>query len=157
MTLTLRAPTADDADAMSKVLVASITELCSADHVDDSGAISAWTRNKSPEGVLDLLANAKIQIFVADRDGEIIAVGAISFPATIALNYVSPTARFQGVSKALLTHMEQVLIAQGQQEAFLEATATALKFYERMGWHTNGPQATGRRVNGYPMSKALTS
>lgn len=140
---------------MSRVLTASITELCAADHDHDPKKLGAWTRNKSPEGVTAMLANPEIVMFVAELDGAVAAVGAISRSGEVALNYVDPQTRFRGVSRAVLARLEAELVLLGFAEARLEATATALQFYQSAGWLPDGPQASGRMVNGYPMRKRL--
>lgn len=151
----VRRATQDDLAAMSAVLTASITQLCAPDHHNDPAAIAAWTRNKSVEGVGVMLANPDLELYVAERDGQVLAVGAVNRDGSVALNYVAPEARFSGVSKALLVRLEQALRDLGHDEARLESTLTARPFYERQGWLADGPQATGRVVNGYPMRKRL--
>ena len=146
-----------DVPAMSRVLTASIIELCAADHGNDPEAIAAWTMNKSEGGVATMLDNPDLLIFVAELDGAVSAVGAITRDGTVALNYVAPTARFRGLRKAVMARLEAELKALGFTEGRLEATATALKFYQATGWIAEGPQASGRKVNGYPMKKALTA
>ena len=146
-----------DVPAMSRVLTASIIELCATDHGNDPEALAAWTRNKSEGGVAAMLDNPDFLIFVAELDGAVAAVGAITRDGTVALNYVAPTARFRGLSKAMMARLEAELKALGFTDGRLEATATALKFYQATGWIANGPQASGRKVNGYPMTKALTA
>lgn len=156
MSILVRPARSADVPAMSRVLTASIIELCAADHGNDPAAIAAWTRNKTPEGVAAMLANPNLLIFVAEHSGMIGAVGAINRSGEVALNYVAPDMRFLGLSKALLAQLEIELKSLGFTEGRLEATATARRFYERAGWHPEGPQATGRVVNGYPMQKVLT-
>lgn len=140
---------------MSVVLTNSITELCAADHGGDPAAIAAWTRNKSGDGVAVILANPGLQIYVAERAGLIVAVGAVTTDGSISLNYVAPEARFSGISSAMLVRLEAALLALGHSEGRLEATLTARGFYESRGWLADGPQADGRVVNGYPMRKQL--
>lgn len=140
---------------MSRVLIASITELCVPDHGNDPDKLAAWLHNKTPEGVEAMLANPHGGLFVAELDGAVAAVGAVSGNGAITLNYVAPEARFRGVSKAMLAVLESELRALGFAEGRLEATATARSFYEAAGWAEDGPQAAGRMVNGYPMRKAL--
>jgi GNAT superfamily N-acetyltransferase len=140
---------------MSRVLIASITELCAADHGNDPAKLAAWTRNKSVEGVAAMLANPEMLIFVAERGGSVLAVGAVTRSGEIALNYIDPAARFAGISKAMLSRLEAELVNLGFSEGRLEATATARRFYENAGWIADGPQARGRMVNGYPMRKTL--
>lgn len=157
MTALIRPAGRADVPAMSRVLTASIIELCATDHGNDPEALAAWTRNKSEGGVATMLDNPDLLIFVAELDGAVSAVGAITRDGTVALNYVAPTARFRGLSKAMMARLEAELKALGFTEGRLEATATALKFYQATGWITDGPQASGRKVNGYPMKKALTA
>jgi GNAT superfamily N-acetyltransferase len=153
----LRVRRAEPADipAMSRVLIASITELCVPDHGNDPDKLAAWLHNKTPEGVEAMLANPHGGLFVAELDGAVAAVGAVSGNGAITLNYVDPEARFRGVSKAMLAVLESELRALGFAEGRLEATATARSFYEAAGWAEDGPQAAERMVNGYPMRKAL--
>lgn len=151
----VRRAAAADIAAMSRVLIASITELCVDDHRNDPAAIAAWTRNKSPEGVAAMLANPQSRTFVGELDGAVVAVGAVSRRGEITLNYVAPQARFRGVSKAMLVALEAELRQLGFAEGRLEATATARRFYQAAGWMADGPQAEGRMVNGYPMRKAF--
>jgi GNAT superfamily N-acetyltransferase len=154
--LLVRRAEAEDIPAMSQVLTESITELCTADHQGDPAAIAAWTRNKSVDGVTAMFSTGHGKLFVAELDGVISAVGAVSGEGEITLNYVAPGARFRGVSKAMLAGLEAELRARGFAEGRLEATATARRFYEAAGWVSDGPQAAGRKVNGYPMRKVLS-
>lgn len=156
MSILVRPAEPDDVPAMSRILTASIIELCAADHANDPAAIAAWTRNKTPEGVAAMLANPDLKMFVAELSGAIGAVGAVTRSGEVALNYVAPDMRFLGLSKALLARLETELQALGFTEGRLEATVTARPLYERAGWQAVGPQASGRMVNGYPMKKRLT-
>lgn len=155
MSISVRLATVGDVAGMSRVLIASITQLCEADHKNEPEALAAWTRNKTPDGVRQMLSNPDTTLIVAERNGAIIGVGAYNHSGGIELNYVSPHARGTGVTSALLTHVEKALAANGIGQARLEATATALAFYLSRGWQHDGPQASGRRVNGYPMVKTL--
>ena len=155
MSIIVRSANEADTAAMSQVLVASISELCTADHGNDPSKLSAWLANKSPDGVRAMLANPHGQLFVAELDDAFAAVGAISGDGSITLNYVAPEMRFRGVSKAMLTRLEAELRARGFAQARLEATAAAKSFYESQGWLADGTQARGRMVNGYPMLKTL--
>lgn len=141
-----------DVPAMSDVLIASITALCIEDHQNRPGIVTRWLRNKTPEGVAQMLANPALTMFVAEREGDIAAAGAINDSREIALNYVSPEHRFTGVSKALLKAMEAAL---GPGEATLISTATAHEFYQRMGWRDHGEAERGGGMIAYPMRKQL--
>ena len=134
MSLVIRPARVADVPDMSRVLIASITELCAADHEGDPARIADWTANKSKAGVESMLAREGLFVVVAELDGVVAAVGATTADGEIALNYVDPAARFRGVSKALLAHMEADLLARGFAEGRLKATKTARRFYLAQGW-----------------------
>lgn len=141
-----------DAAAMSAVLIASITHLCAADHRNDPAALASWLANKTPEGIGQWFANPANTLLVAEREGEIAAVGGCNTARRIILNYVSPRHRFAGVSTAMLRALETAL---GPGAASLDSTATALRFYRAAGWQEAGPPAPYGLVPGYPMRKLL--
>ena len=142
----------DDAPAMSAVLIASITQLCVADHRSDPAVLAAWLANKTPESVAKWFDNPESTLVVAEHDREIAAVGGFNRAREITLNYVSPSHRFMGVSSALLEALELGL---GAGEARLSSTETARRFYEHRGWKAAGDTATHRGVSGHPMRKMI--
>ena len=120
-----------DVPAMSAVLIASITELCTSDHRNDPKVLAGWLANKTPEGVAKWFDSKDNTLVVAEHDREIAAVGGYNTAREITLNYVAPNHRFAGVSTALLDAMELSL---GAGDATLNSTETAQKFYTRRGW-----------------------
>jgi len=153
--ITVRPAMPADAVAMSAVLTASIRELCSADHRNDPEILAGWLRNKTPDMVLRMLERPGAQVLVAERDGEIAAVGCLNGPDEIGLNYVSPAHRFHGVSKALLAALEDRIRASGAIPGKLTSTGTAHRFYLANGWQDAGPAETDRGMLCYPMQKRL--
>jgi hypothetical protein len=142
-----------DAPAMSAVLIASITELCVADHHNDPELLAGWLANKTPEGVAAWFGNPDSVLLVAEGEGEIAAVGGyFAAGRRISLNYVSPHHRFIGVSKAMLAALEAGL---GPGEAQLDSTATARRFYEACAWEVAGEPTTHRGIAGWPMRKVI--
>jgi GNAT superfamily N-acetyltransferase len=141
-----------DVPAMSAVLIASITELCIADHRNDPDALAGWLAYKTPEGVARWFDNREVTIVVAERNGEIAAVGGFNASREIILNYVAPGHRFAGVSTALLTGMELGL---GAGEAKLSSTETARRFYKSRGWAETGAGETFAGTSAFPMHKLL--
>lgn len=141
---------------MSRVLIASITELCAADHGNRAERLASWTANKTPDGVKAMFAQPGLSLLVGELDGQLAAVGAI-IPAKgeIALNYVDPAARFRGVSKALLSAMEAELLRQGVVEARLTSTITARAFYHAAGWIDDDARVACQGGEGYRMRKRL--
>ena len=154
--ITVRPARMADAEAMSRVLIASITQLCAADHQNDAAIIAGWTRNKTPESVGRMIANPEGIMLVAERDDEIAAVGCILAPDEIGLNYVAPAHRWRGVSRALLEAMEERLQQRGVTLGRLTSTATAHQFYLGAGWEDAGPEDRTRPgMVAHPMHKRL--
>lgn len=150
--ITVRSASIADAPAMSAVLIASITELCVADHHNHPEALQRWLGNKSPEAVARWFDSAEIRLFVAEQNGAIAAAGGYSLTHEIILNYVAPAHRFTGVSKALLKAMEAAL---GPGEATLHSSETAHRFYLARGWADTGVVDRYEGMVSYPMRKIL--
>jgi GNAT superfamily N-acetyltransferase len=151
--ISVRLAVAADVPAMSRVMIASITDLAVADHRNDPALIARWTANKSEAGIAKMLASESITLFVAERDGAIAAVGAIIEPDAVGLNYVDPAHRFAGVSKAMLAAMENKLRHFGIKEAKLHSTETAHRFYLDAGWEDAGEPEEAFGMRDYPMRK----
>lgn len=151
----IRRAAAGDVPAMSRVLIASITELCHADHGGSPAIIAAWTANKVPESVSRWVDNSDLLLLNALVDDEIAAVGCLTTADEIGLNYVSPTFRFRGVSKAMLAALEQAMRDKGTTVGTLTSTQTAHGFYLAAGWEDAGPPELGHSVPGFPMRKVL--
>jgi GNAT superfamily N-acetyltransferase len=145
----------EDASAACEVMRRSITELCVADHRNDPAILERWLSNKRP-GTFRSWIRPDNSLLVAIEDNRILAVGCINNAGEITLNYVSPDARFRGVSKALLSALESRAMKQGNQSCTLKSTETARRFYLTRGYAQDGPAATKFGMNsGYPMSKHL--
>jgi hypothetical protein len=141
-----------DVPAMSAVLIASITELCVADHRNDPKVLAGWLANKTPDGVTKWFDSPDATIVVAERNGEIAAVGGFNASREITLNYVAPKHRFGGVSTALLDAIERGL---GPGEATLNSTETARRFYKSRGWAESGAGENFAGTSAFPMQKFL--
>jgi GNAT superfamily N-acetyltransferase len=155
LSLVVRPATPDDAIAAARVTRASIRVLCAADHGGDAGRIAAWTANKTAADFRRWLAVPGNRLFVAELDGRVAAVGAVSTSGEVILNYVAPRARCRGASSALLARLEAELTALGHAEGRLESTTTAHRFYLARGWEDAGPPVEDRGGPGQPMRKRL--
>ena len=96
----------EDAPAACEVIRRSISELCEADHRNDPEILRRWLANKTPEIVGSWIIKSGNSVLVAVDDNSTLAVGAVTGAGEITLNYVSPDARFRGVSWAMLTVLE---------------------------------------------------
>lgn len=150
--ISVRPATLAEVDAMSDVLIASITALCVEDHENRPEAVSRWLANKTPDGVRAWFANPENRLFVAEHEGALAAVGGCSTKREIILNYVSPEHRLIGISWALLAAMEAGL---GSGEATLSSTITAHRFYLSRGWSDAGKAERHAGMIAYPMRKLL--
>jgi GNAT superfamily N-acetyltransferase len=156
MSLIIRDAVAEDADAASLVLRRSIAELCVADHHNDPAILQAWLANKQPEIVAAWVARPDNSMLVAVEDGVIVAVGSTTDAGEIQLNYVSPDARFRGVSRALLSALENRALKRGNAWCHLISTETARRFYLSAGYREDGlPQGKFGMTSSYPMLKRI--
>jgi GNAT superfamily N-acetyltransferase len=144
-----------DAAAACVVLRRSISELCFPDHANDRALLARWLGNKTPEEVASWITRSDQTLLVAVEDGVILAVGGITHSGEITLNYVSPDARFRGVSKTLLRALEVQAMERGNAQCTLVSTVTAHRFYLSVGYSESGPAFTICGMLSYPMSKLL--
>lgn len=152
----IRAAIAQDAAEICMVLRRSITELCVADHQNNPQILNPWLANKTPDNLREWIAREGQVYLVAEIDGQITGIAAVSAADGILLNYVSPDYQRRGVSKALMAVSEGWLKQQGQVVSRLTSTATAKQFYEKLGYLPEGDAKTGRSgMPSFPMSKAL--
>jgi GNAT superfamily N-acetyltransferase len=130
----IRAAQLREADAICEVLHRSITELCVRDHQGDPRRLAGWLENKTPESIARWIADPDNRMFVAVAAGRILGVGSVRSVGEIALNYVSPEARFQGVSRAMLRCLEETARKLGCRRVTLTSTFTAHAFYLSAGY-----------------------
>lgn len=146
----------EDAEAACAVMKRSIAELCRADHKNDPAILTRWLGNKTPEIFCDWIAQDDNSVLVAVEGDEILGVGSVTNVGRIGLNYVSPDARFRGVSRAMLSALEERAVTRGNAECILTSTETARRFYLSNGYVETGPPVGEfGTTTGYPMSKKL--
>lgn len=157
LTMKIRDAVPEDASAACEVMRRSILELCLTDHHNDPVILERWLSNKTPEIFRSWIRPGNA-LLVAVEDGTILAVGCVTDAGEITLNYVSPDARFRGVSTALLAALDRRAIKRGNQRCILKSTETARRFYLARRYSEDGP-ADGkfRTTSGYPMSKRLVT
>jgi GNAT superfamily N-acetyltransferase len=151
----IRRATEADAEEAARLLRRSISELCAADHRHDPAILEPWLANKTPEQFRAWLANPAGCVVVAVTGTGIGGVGACADSGEITLLYVSPDARFMGVSKGLLAWLEERLRGLGVTEARLSSSRTAHRFYLAAGYRDEGPPVLRRGAMSQPMRKQL--
>jgi GNAT superfamily N-acetyltransferase len=155
--VSVRRAIAPDAASVCTVLRRSITELCSADHRDDPAILERWLANKTPETVASWIADPGRRVVVATSTTDaILGVGMATTSGVVELNYVSPDARFRGVSRAVLLALENWFREIGQRHCRLISTGTARRFYLNLGYRPEGPAgSTLGATSSQPMTKEL--
>lgn len=111
----------EDAAAACLVMRRSIAELCAADHGNDPVVLERWLSNKTPEIFRSWIRPGNTLLVAVENDC-ILAVGCVTDAGEITLNYVSPDARFRGVSGALLAALEDRARARGNARCTLSST-----------------------------------
>lgn len=148
----IRTACKSDASEICQVLRRSIAELCHDDHRDDPKILDEWLRGKTPETVTKWITNPENEMLVATLDGKI-AGTACRRGNQITLNYVSPGARFLGVSHALLMALEDRIREGGGDKVMLESTTTALQFYQSRGYRQYSEQQQKFGMVAWPLIK----
>jgi GNAT superfamily N-acetyltransferase len=152
----IRDATPDDAIAGCEVLKRSIAELCDADHKNDPSVLARWLGNKTVANFVAWVEQPDNSLLVATENNNILAVGSVTDAGMIGLNYVSPDARFRGVSRAMLQALETRAFERGNTRCTLTSTETARRFYHSNGYVEDGvPVGNFGTSSGYPMSKSL--
>jgi GNAT superfamily N-acetyltransferase len=158
MPLEIRAATPEDAPVACHVMIRSIAELCVADHRNDEATLKRWLSNKTPEAFVSWIRQPDNSLLVAVEGSDILAVGSVTDAGQITLNYVSPDARFRGISRALLHALEARAVERGSTRCTLTSTETARRFYRANGYVEDGlPVGHFGTSSGYQMSKLLVS
>jgi GNAT superfamily N-acetyltransferase len=153
----IRDAATEDAEAACLVMRRSISELCVADHKNDAAILTRWLSNKTPEIFVSWIRQPGNSLLVAVEAGNILAVGSVTDVGEVTLNYVSPDARFRGVSRALLRALEARARERGNAQCTLTSTETARRFYRANGYAEDGLPVAKFGMNGYPMSRVLAS
>ncbi|MDO9712740.1 GNAT family N-acetyltransferase [Paracraurococcus lichenis] len=124
-----------DAAQASEVTRRSIAELCTAEYRGNPLVLAGWLADKTPADFRRWIGSADRAVCVAVwEDGQIAAVGMVAWRGEILLNFAAPEARFRGVSKALMAHMERHLRDRGVKQVVLFSTHVARRFYGALGY-----------------------
>ena len=132
--LEIRIAAAADAEAACTVLRRSIAECCVKDHQNDPAILDAWLGNKTPQMVENWFISPTNYSLVAVSEGVVVGVALLTGAGKLALCYLLPEARGQGVGKALLARVEEQACGWGVKALQLHSTATGQEFFARHGY-----------------------
>ncbi len=130
----VRPATDADAESAVDVLRRAITEVCIADHQNDTPTLERWLRNKTPEQFCRWRSASDNFMAVAVVQETICGVGAIRQSGDLDLCYVHPAWQRRGIGRALLLAMEAQAREWRVRTLRLISTVTARAFYERHGY-----------------------
>jgi GNAT superfamily N-acetyltransferase len=154
----IRRASPDEAAEICDVLRRSIAELCGADHHDDPAILRRWLANKTPAVVGGWITHPDNFVLVAVEEETVLAVGIVRHDGEITCNYVSPDARFRGVSKAMLAQLEATARDYDNDVCHLISTETAHRLYLSAGYEDCGvPQGKFGATSSFPMLKRLVA
>ena len=154
--ITLRHAVPDDADVVVDILRALVFDLCFADHNNVSELITFRLANKTTSNVRTWIEGAGFSV-ITEEQGRPVGVGMVTPSGEITLNYVTPDARFRGVSKAILAALKNHLHQEGGSRVTLSSTQTAHSFYVAAGYVDKGEPKSWGGLKLFPMVKASRS
>ncbi|MEP3047358.1 MAG: GNAT family N-acetyltransferase [Roseibium sp.] len=137
------------------VLHRSITELCEADHANDPGRYAPWLENKTAENVEAWITEAGRCFTAVDETRNVLGVALGRPDGRVLLMYVSPEARYTGVSKALMRALEGYFQDRGLDEVHLMSTKTAEQFYRSLGYSETGDTTIENDMSFRAFKKAI--
>jgi GNAT superfamily N-acetyltransferase len=155
MPITIQLAESADADKMAVLLRRSIVELCDLDHCSDAEKFQPWLTNKTAENVQRWIAGPGRVFCATDQDRRLVGVGMGAPNGEVLLNYVLPEARFLGVSKALMSAIENYFCEVGVAISTLKSTGTAEKLYRSIGYQETGEVEVRRGMTFKQFEKAL--
>jgi GNAT superfamily N-acetyltransferase len=145
-----------DAASACDVVRRSINLLCLADHHSDERTISRWLANKTEANFNTWIKSEQHVALVAEKAGQLVGFALLRRTGILALLYVAPESRYEGISKALLWNLERQSFELGVTEISIESSLTALRFYRDCGYISTGAPVQGFGVTyRYPMSKRI--
>jgi N-acetylglutamate synthase-like GNAT family acetyltransferase len=127
----IRVAVIDDAKKMKELHDRAVLELCQNDYTIQQ--LESWINKSSIEKYY--LRFETQRIFIAEQDGRML--GYVRwYPETNELCSlcVEPEFARQGIATSLMAHAEQDAREQNVHQLWLDASLTAVPFYQTLGW-----------------------
>jgi GNAT superfamily N-acetyltransferase len=153
--MNIRKAEPEDAAATCNVIRRSIIEICTTDHQKDPHVLEQWLANKTPDNVERWIVDPTSAFFVAVADQAILSAGCVKDYGEVVLNYVSPDARFRGISRAIMFELEAASRCFGNSASNLDSTRTAVRFYTSLGYVERGKPSVKHGLTTFPFTRPL--
>jgi len=127
----IRAAYADDAAAVSKVILAALRETNAKDYSEN--VIRQVEKSFGPDEMAELIKKRKV--FVALTGSRIIGTASLD-SKIIRTVFVAPDVQRQGVGKLLMTEVERTAREAGIEMLVVPSSVTAEHFYAKLGFRT---------------------
>lgn len=127
----VRAAGPEDAAAIWQVHRESIRMLCRADYSPEQ--IEAWTSGLGPDLYVRSMAEHQEEMWIAEKDASPVGFGGRRRDEITAV-YVVPEVARRRVGSKILKTLEAAAVQDGVQELWLDASLTAVPFYQRQGY-----------------------
>ncbi|SDL16395.1 Acetyltransferase, GNAT family [Pseudomonas delhiensis] len=125
----IRPARADDAGAISRVIIAALRYSNAQDYPPD--VIEEVVKHFSPEKVTELLQRRSV--LVAMREDSVVATVGLEGDVVRSL-FVDPRHQFQGVGRCLMAMIESQARSEGVEVLRVPSSLTAEAFYRRLGY-----------------------
>ena len=138
--MNIREATVADAPTLKQIHSRAVLALCRDDYSPEQ--LEGWVSHSTLEKQRVRLE--KHRVYIAEQGGQ--AIGFVRWnPATYELCsiFVDPDYVRQGVATGLMAHACEDAIAQGVAAFWLDASLTAVPFYEALGWVYVAPMRHG--------------
>lgn len=129
MSIHIRPARADDAEAISAVILAALRETNARDYSRD--IIERVEQSFGPAAVAELLARRTV--FVAMAAGELVGTASLDGQVVRSV-FVRPDLQGQGVGRRLMAEIEQAARNRGVEVLAVPSSVTAEAFYARLGF-----------------------
>ncbi|WP_319944186.1 GNAT family N-acetyltransferase [Mesorhizobium sp. AR10] len=127
--LTIRRANEDDAEAVSRVILAALRETNAKDYSQD--IIARVEKSFSPSAVLALMRRRRVSVAVV-RDR---IVGTASLDgSTVRSVFVDPELQRRGIGQRLMAEVEEAAHADGVTVLAVPSSVTAEPFYAKLGF-----------------------
>ncbi|TNC15950.1 GNAT family N-acetyltransferase [Methylobacterium terricola] len=129
MKVTIRPATSNDADDISRIVIAALRETNAKDYSE--AVIARVEQGFSPVSVFELLT--KRLVFVAEGEDGIVGTASLD-GRVVRTVFVAPKHQGIGIGKALMAAVEMEAVEQEIAALTVPSSVTAEKFYAKLGF-----------------------